>query len=93
MTLLKASITIFRMASKSGATSYLGVPLGTLNRFLKEDAVIHVSKKFLQALGMITEGHDGQNTGNKLPIVSEKQVEQAKEAEEKIALKVDTDWE
>ena len=42
---------------------------------------------------MITEGHDGQNTGNKLPIVSEKQVEQAKEAEEKIALKVDTDWE
>ena len=81
------------MPRKSGATSYLGVPLGTLNRFLKEDAVIHVSKKFLQALGMITEGHDGQNTGNKLPIVSEKQVEKAKEAEEKIALKVDTDWE
>ncbi len=80
------------MPRKSGATSYLGVPLGTLNRFLKEDAVIHVSKKFLQALGMITEGHDGQNTGNKLPIVSELK-EETKQQEEKIALKVDTDWE
>jgi hypothetical protein len=76
------------MARKSGATSYLGVPLGTLNQFLKEDAVIHVSKKFLQALGMITEGHDGQNTGNKLPIMSELVEKQI----EKVALKVDKDW-
>ena len=76
------------MARKSGATSYLGVPLGTLNQFLKEDALIHVSKKFLQALGMITEGHDGQNTGNKLPIMSELVEKQI----EKVALKVDKDW-
>jgi hypothetical protein len=55
---------------------------------LKEDAVIHVSKKFLQALGMITEGHDGQNTGNKLPIMSELVEKQI----EKVALKVDKDW-
>ena len=41
---------------------------------------------------MITEGHDGQNTGTKLPIVSELKKE-TKEQEEKIALKVDTDWE
>ena len=77
------------MPRKSGATSYLGVPLGTLNRFLKEDAVIHVSKKFLQALGMITEGHDGQNTGTKLPIVSElkKENDHLKQLVAEIALK------
>ncbi|HIC83281.1 MAG TPA: hypothetical protein EYO99_02845 [Candidatus Marinimicrobia bacterium] len=79
------------MARKSGATSYLGVPLGTLNRFLREDAVIHVSKKFLQALGMITEGHDGQNTGNRLPIVSKLEKDKEKELD-KVALKVDKDW-
>jgi|TARA_Y100001951_G_C11229145_1_gene233545 hypothetical protein len=80
------------MARKSGrptrATSFLGVPLGTLNKILKEDAVIHVSKKFLQALGMITEGHDGQNKGNKLPIVSELKEKQT----DIVALKVDNDW-
>ena len=80
------------MAGNTGrptrATSFLGVPLGTLNKILKEDAIIHVSKRFLSALGMITEGHDGQNKGNKLPIVSE-----LKEKETDIvALKVDNDW-
>ena len=76
------------MGRKARATSFLGVPLGTLNKILKEDAVIHVSKKFLQALGMITEGHDGQGKGNKLPIVSELKGKET----DIVALKVDADW-
>ena len=36
-----------------GSTSYTGVTLGELNKFFKEDAVIEVSKKFLNAHRMI----------------------------------------
>ena len=36
-----------------GSTSYTGVTLGELNKFFKEDAVIEVSKKFLNAHEMI----------------------------------------
>ena len=37
-----------------GSTSYTGVTLGELNKFFKEDAIIEVSKKFLNAHKMIT---------------------------------------
>ena len=37
-----------------GSTSYTGVTLGELNKFFKEDAIIEVSKKFLNAHRMIT---------------------------------------
>ena len=41
-----------------GSTSYTGVTLGELNKFFKEDAVIEVSKKFLNAHRMIAgENH------------------------------------
>tara|TARA_R100000808_G_C2117159_1_gene129448 strand:- start:537 stop:878 length:342 start_codon:yes stop_codon:yes gene_type:complete len=41
-----------------GSTSYTGVSLGELNKFFKEDAVIEVSKKFLNAHKMIAgENH------------------------------------
>ena len=41
-----------------GSTSYTGVTLGELNKFFKEDAVIEVSKKFLNAHKMIAgENH------------------------------------
>ena len=36
-----------------GSTSYTGVTLGELNKFFKEDAIIEVSKKFLNAHKMI----------------------------------------
>ena len=41
-----------------GSRSYTGVTLGELNKFFKEDAVIEVSKKFLNAHRMIAgENH------------------------------------
>ena len=41
-----------------GSTSYTGVTLGELNKFFKEDAVIEVSKKFLNAHKMVAgESH------------------------------------
>ena len=41
-----------------GSTSYTGVTLGERNNFFKEDAVIEVSKKFLNAHRMIAgENH------------------------------------
>ena len=47
----------YRMKTK-GSTSYTGVTLGELNKFFKEDAVIEVSKKFLNAHKMIAgESH------------------------------------
>ena len=36
-----------------GSTSYTGVSIKELNKFFKEDAVIEVSKKFLNAHRMI----------------------------------------
>ena len=41
-----------------GSTSYTGVTIKELNKFFKEDAVIEVSKKFLNAHKMIAgESH------------------------------------
>ena len=41
-----------------GSTSYTGVTIKELNKFFKEDAVIEVSKKFLNAHRMIAgENH------------------------------------
>ena len=37
-----------------GSTSYSGVPLKDLNKYFKEDAVIHISKKFLKSYLMIS---------------------------------------
>ena len=37
-----------------GAIAYIGVPLKELNELYKEDAVIHVSKKFLNHYLMIS---------------------------------------
>ena len=52
-----------------GSTSYTGVTLGELNKFFKEDAVIEVSKKFLNAHRMIA----GENH---VSLVVQKEVEQ-----------------
>tara|TARA_R110002012_G_C11374046_1_gene582436 strand:- start:101 stop:388 length:288 start_codon:yes stop_codon:yes gene_type:complete len=41
------------MKKPLGATTYIGVSLKDLNEYFKEDAVIHVSKKFLIAYNMI----------------------------------------
>ena len=37
-----------------GGVTYIGVSLKDLNKYFKEDAVIHVSKKFLASYKMIT---------------------------------------
>ena len=37
-----------------GGVTYIGVSLKDLNKFFKDDAVIHVSKKFLASYKMIT---------------------------------------
>ena len=58
-----------------GSTSYTGVTLGELNKFFKEDAVIEVSKKFLNAHKMIAgESH--------VSLVVQKEVEQQIELKE-----------
>ena len=51
--ILRFPIREYVMKTK-GSTSYTGVTLGELNKFFKEDAVIEVSKKFLNAHRMIT---------------------------------------
>tara|TARA_Y100000593_G_scaffold75828_1_gene139931 strand:+ start:1120 stop:1395 length:276 start_codon:yes stop_codon:yes gene_type:complete len=38
----------------NGGVTYIGVSLKELNKYFKEDAVIHVSKKFLKSYQMIT---------------------------------------
>ena len=58
-----------------GSTSYTGVTLGELNKFFKEDAVIEVSKKFLNAHRMIA----GENH---VSLVVQKEVEQQIELKE-----------
>ena len=58
-----------------GSTSYTGVTLGELNKFFKEDAVIEVSKKFLNAHRMIA----GENH---VSLVVQKEVEQQIELNE-----------
>ena len=58
-----------------GSTSYTGVTLGELNKFFKEDAVIEVSKKFLNAHKMIA----GENH---VSLVVQKEVEQQIELKE-----------
>ena len=58
-----------------GSTSYTGVTLGELNKFFKEDAVIEVCKKFLNAHKMIAgESH--------VSLVVQKEVEQQIELKE-----------
>ena len=37
-----------------GGVTYIGVSLKDLNKYFKDDAVIHVSKKFLASYKMIT---------------------------------------
>ena len=37
-----------------GGVTYIGVSLKDLNKYFKEDAVIHVSKKFLKSYEMIS---------------------------------------
>ena len=37
-----------------GGVTYIGVSLKDLNKYFKEDAVIHVSKKFLKSYQMIS---------------------------------------
>lgn len=37
-----------------GSTSYTGVTLGELKKYFTDDAVIHVSKKFLKSYEMIS---------------------------------------
>ena len=37
-----------------GGVTYIGVSLKDLNKFFKDDAVIHVSKKFLKSYEMIS---------------------------------------
>ena len=37
-----------------GGVTYIGVSLKDLNKFFKDDAVIHVSKKFLKSYQMIS---------------------------------------
>ena len=37
-----------------GGVTYIGVSLKDLNRYFKDDAVIHVSKKFLKSYEMIS---------------------------------------
>jgi hypothetical protein len=41
------------MKTKGGIT-YIGVPLGELKKYFTDDAVIHVSKKFLNSYEMIS---------------------------------------
>tara|TARA_R100000008_G_C3520439_1_gene133672 strand:+ start:444 stop:716 length:273 start_codon:yes stop_codon:yes gene_type:complete len=38
---------------KIGGVTYIGVSLKELNKYFKDDAVIHISKKFLQSYEMI----------------------------------------
>ena len=38
----------------TGGVTYIGVSLKDLNKYFKEDAVIQVSKKFMQSYEMIT---------------------------------------
>tara|TARA_R110002074_G_scaffold144474_2_gene292128 strand:+ start:247 stop:513 length:267 start_codon:yes stop_codon:yes gene_type:complete len=37
-----------------GGVTYIGVSLKDLNKYFKEDAVIHISKKFLKSYEMIS---------------------------------------
>jgi len=47
------SIFLVMQKKPLGATTYIGVSLKDLNEYFKEDAVIHISKKFLIAYNMI----------------------------------------
>ena len=38
----------------TGGVTYIGVSLKDLNKYFKEDAVIHISKKFLKSYEMIS---------------------------------------
>ena len=38
----------------TGGVTYIGVSLKDLNKYFKDDAVIHVSKKFLKSYEMIS---------------------------------------
>ena len=39
---------------QTGGVTYIGVSLKDLNKYFKDDAVIHVSKKFLKSYEMIS---------------------------------------
>ena len=47
-------ILMTAMAKQKGSSTYVGVSLKDLNTYFKEDAVIQVSKKFMQSYEMIT---------------------------------------
>ena len=47
-------ILMTAMAKQKGSATYVGVSLKDLNTYFKEDAVIQVSKKFMQSYEMIT---------------------------------------
>ena len=71
----------------TGGVTYIGVSLKDLNKYFKEDAVIHISKKFLKSYEMISG-----ITETPKPIsmnVVETKVESAK-IEEPVIEKIDT---
>ena len=42
------------MSKQLGGVTYIGLSLKDLNKYFKEDAVIHISKKFLKSYLMIS---------------------------------------
>ncbi len=81
-----------------GGVTYIGVSLKDLNKYFKEDAVIHVSKKFLKSYEMIS----GVTEQSKVisipePAIAVVKVDTAIEPEREIAPPVDVkeskgDW-
>ena len=61
-----------------GGVTYIGVSLKDLNKYFKDDAVIHVSKKFLASYKMITGTTESPKT------ISINVIEKTDKIEEKI---------
>ena len=68
----------------TGGVTYLGVSLKELNKYFKEDAVIHVSKKFLKSYEMIS------GITEQAKPISMNVIEKTDKIEEPIIEKIDT---
>ena len=81
-----------------GGVTYIGVSLKDLNKFFKDDAVIHVSKKFLKSYEMISGIAEASkpismNVIDKTDKIKEPVVEPEKEAAPPVELNVSKgDW-